>query len=51
MIVMAEEALSIAGERLRPTVRNLWLRFYPDYEKDAFEQQIASLVKQEMTVL
>ena len=51
MIVIAEEARSIAGERLRPTVRKLWLRFYPDYEKDAFEQQIASLVKPEMNVL
>ena len=51
MIVIAEEARSIAGERLRPTVRKLWLRFYPAYEKDAFEQQIASLVKPEMNVL
>ena len=41
MIGMAQEAQSVAGERLRPTVRNLWLRFYPDFEKDAFEQQIA----------
>ena len=51
MTVMAQEAQSIAGERLRPTVRNLWLRCYPDYEKYAFEQQIASLVTPEMNVL
>jgi hypothetical protein len=48
---MAQNSQSISGERLRPTVRNLWLRWYPDYNKDAFEEQIASLVKPEMNVL
>ena len=48
---MATEAPSIAGERLRPPVRNLWLRFYPDYEKHAFEQRVASMVEPEMSVL
>jgi SAM-dependent methyltransferase len=49
--VIAKEDRSIAGERLRPRVGNLWLRFYPDYERDAFEQQVASLVTPEMNVL
>jgi hypothetical protein len=51
MIVVADEAGSSAGERLRPEVRKLWLRCYPDYEKYAFEQQLASLVRPEMKVL
>ena len=51
MIDTANEARSIARKHIRPTVRNIWLRFCPDYEKDAFEQQIAWLVKPEMDVL
>jgi SAM-dependent methyltransferase len=51
MTVMAQEPQSVAGERLRPRVRNLWSRCYPSYERDAFEQQIAALVTPEMNVL
>jgi SAM-dependent methyltransferase len=51
MILMVSTAPSIDEERLRPAVRNLWLRFYPDYDKHAFEHQIASLVRPQMSVL
>src|SRR5262245_49926170 len=37
--------------QLRPEIRRLWLKFYPDYHNNAFEQYIASLVKPDMKVL
>ena len=45
------EAQSIGDESLRPAVRNLWLRFYPDYRNHAFEELVASLVEPDMKVL
>jgi ubiquinone/menaquinone biosynthesis C-methylase UbiE len=49
--MIGRNVTSIAGERLKPTVRNLWLKYYPDHVGHAFEQHIASIVRRDMRVL